>query len=257
MARYIIVAEICESALTNSMRYTSIQNAFRQAVLPGWGTFVGPGPRVVRGRFDGCNAATATKAAWMIDMPFAEDAITAAQYEIQARLLDALETLRDPNNTDRWWTAAGVGLLVVSPLLSALTFARKSGHWDVAFVPYTESLNGPVSWWESGAAGNTRTRDTPDSGAKENAIGPDSLLPAQVSLLDRALGAQQQYVDTMTKLLIAVAVLLAIVYLGPVLVRWMQSRTPPPLPPRVVPPPARIAPLPPPRPRTPPPVRRV
>lgn len=254
MARYIIVAEICESALASSVRYSSIQNAFREAVLPGWGTLVGPGPRVVRGRFDGCSAATATKAAWMIDMPFSADAITAAQYEIQARLLDALEQLRDPNNTERWWTAAGVGLLVISPLLSAVAFARRSGHWDVAFVPYTESMSGPVSWWESGAAGNTRTRDSADSGAKENVIGPDSLLPEQVTLVDRALAAQKQYTDTMTKMLLAISVLLAIVYLGPAVARWMQSRAPvPPLPPpRPTAPPPRV--LPPPR--RPPPPRR-
>lgn len=266
MAMYLIVAEICESAFSPSLTYSAIQNAFRSAVLSGWGTLIGPGPRIVRGRFQGCNLGTATKAAWLVDMPFTEDAIRAAQTEIQMRLMRELDAISNPDGesgeTPWWWSIPAVYVaplavpawpLVVSAYALS-TFARSPGHWDAAFVPFTAGASGELEWWRSGQAINTRTRDTPDFGPRENVLGPDTLLPEQINLIDRARQTQSEIFGNVTKVALAIAALIAVVYLVPVLARWLSARSaiaprgplPPGLPPprpRVVPPPA------PPRPR--------
>lgn len=270
MALYLIVAEICEGATARSLTYSAIQNAFRDSVLSGWGTLIGPGPRVVRGRFDGCNLAIATKAAWLIDMPFTEEGIRSAQREIQLRLLRALDMLdgepqEAEGETPWWWLAPALvpGLAIgAAPMLlgayALSSFARSQGHWDAAFVPYSQAASGDESWWRSGSAINTRTRDTPDFGPKENVLGPDMLLPVQVTIVDRGRQVQSEVIGNVTKVALSIATLIAVLYLVPVLARWIASRSafagPGPLPPGRIPP-GRPPVAPPPR-RLPPPVVR-
>lgn len=255
--QYLIVAEICESALSSSLTYSAIQNAFRESVLSGWGELIGPGPRIVRGRFQGCNLGVATKAAWLIDMPFSEDAIRTAQGEIQLRLLRALDRLvnGEPEEETPWWWAipavyAAPIVVGTAPLLlgayAVSTFARASGHWDAAFVPFTAGASGDIAWWRSGAAINTRTRDTADFGPRENVLGPDTLLPEQIDLLNRARGVQNEMFGNITKVAIAITVLIAVVYLVPAIARWLSARSAlaggSPTPPRGLPPPRPIIP---------------
>lgn len=259
MTLYVIAAEICESPTAPSISYNAIQQAFQDAMIDGWGTLIGPGPRVVRGRFDGCALGISTKAAWLIDMPFAPNEIEAAQRELYQRLLTNLDRLRESvaSEEDRLpWITLPLGVLpFVIATVASKSFARMSRRWDVAFLPYTATASGERAWWQSGAAVNTRTRDSPDWGAKENVLGPDTLLPDQVRLLDRALQVQETYTSNAMKIGLTLAVLIAVVYLVPVLSRWIAMRSQPPYagPPRPLPPPMPVRPVP--RP-LPPPVRR-
>jgi hypothetical protein len=242
MTHYVIAAEICESPTAQSIAYSAIQQAFQNAMMSGWGTLVGPGPRVVRGRFDGCSLGISTKAAWLIDMPFASSEIEAAQRELYRRLLQNLDALRasaaEESEGLPWIALAGGAIPFVVATIATKSFARMSQRWDVAFLPYTPSASGDISWWQSGAAVNTRTRDSTDWGPKENVLGPDTLLPAQVQLLDRAQQVQSQATNTIVRVGLTMALLIAVVYLVPVLSRWFAARSMSPYgPPRPLPPP--------------------
>lgn len=99
--------------------------------------WVGPVPRVVR-RGDNASAAQETDVAWILqlatgDAAFTDAMVAAAQrnrkLQIEAALARISGTPEDP-----------------------------AGGWSgVSMHPYAEALHGPLTWWQSGYAGRTRT----------------------------------------------------------------------------------------------------
>lgn len=146
-----------------TLRAETIANAMRAATTrEAWGSWVGPSPRITRGRFDPC--IHQVHAAWLLAYPDPDPSFSA---DDRSRYDDVIRReLRER--------------------LSATMRAADAGGpgWDFSFLPYDETLYGPVSWWESGEAARTRTYQSPDSGARENATGPDSVHPEEIGAMD-------------------------------------------------------------------------
>lgn len=101
----------------------------RTAVNGGW---VGPSPRVTRAMPTGINV---THAAWVWFLTDAQQAASGLQHDTAQRAF--MERLRADVHTS---------------LAHAATHNTLGDHWRVTVQPYVESVNGPLSWWQSGAA---------------------------------------------------------------------------------------------------------
>lgn len=119
--------------------------------------WIGPVPRVVRRGHD-ASAAQETDVAWPLQLAegeaFTDSMIGAAQQNRRLQIERALARLSG------------------SP-------EDPAGGWSgVSIVPYAEALHGPVTWWQSGMAGRTRTFERyPSAGEvdmQENPQGPTS-----------------------------------------------------------------------------------
>lgn len=194
--KFLVVVRMCERELSigqpSTVTFNAISEAMRRAARPsseGWGEWVGPAPRVTRGRFEGC--LFSTTAAWLYDVP---EATTAEQrYTVERDLRERLMThLRIAQSAD--------------------------GFWQVTMINYDPALNGSETWWQSGQASRTRTQDSPDSGPTENPTGPDDARPAQVTLADRARSGLDSLSPYTPLIVLGVAGLITIavlVWLGP------------------------------------------
>jgi hypothetical protein len=100
--------------------------------------WLGPAPRVVR-RGDGASAIQETDIAWPLLLEPAASAtdtmVAAAQQNRRALIERALAQLSG-------------------------SASNPAGGWSgVSIITYTDALNGPQTWWQSGAAARTRTND--------------------------------------------------------------------------------------------------
>ena len=153
----------------NSMNYERLSEAYRAATQrESEAAWVGPGPRVTRAVADPC--AVRTTVAWLLRIPEVPPGMDERQWinesvrPVRERLLRTLET------------AQVVG-----------------GDWlRTEVTDYNPALNGPVSFWESGQAANTRTRNGVDAGSQEeNRVGPDNAeqFRSRTTIGDRLSGA--------------------------------------------------------------------
>lgn len=167
MGFMIVLAEHCSSspwsfANFSTMTYENIANAFTRSARDGLdGSFVGPGPRVVRRSLlqeagtltlpQSCPVQTS--AAWLFSYPDPPAGLNQSSYvsTIQRQLrADLGRTLESgANNVGGMWAPP-------------------------TFVAYDPALHGPLEFWTSGQAGNTRTRNGADAGQEENRVGPDA-----------------------------------------------------------------------------------
>lgn len=84
------------------------------------------------------------------------------------------------------WSVSGpqapvlIDSIVANVRREMASIATLSGDWRVTAIPFNEAINGPLAWWQSGAASITQTGDSsnviiPTVGeAHENPIGPTS-----------------------------------------------------------------------------------
>jgi|JI10StandDraft_1071094.scaffolds.fasta_scaffold04525_19 hypothetical protein len=140
----------------------NVTNAFRTApTVQSWGSYVGPAPRITRGRFDQC--VNQVNASWLFEYPepssqLSPDELTQYDDIIRRNLQERLQsTLRD---------------------------ATAGGGWMLSFLPYSPSLHGSRDWWASGEASRTRTYQSADLGDRENPVGPNSVHPPEVGPTD-------------------------------------------------------------------------
>lgn len=101
----------------------------RTAVNGGW---VGPSPRITRSMPTGVSV---THAAWVWHITDAQQAASALQNDTAQRAF--MERLRADVHTS---------------LATGATHNTLGDHWQVTVQPYVASVNGPLSWWASGAA---------------------------------------------------------------------------------------------------------
>lgn len=138
------ITEALQSAATNTL--------LRQALnlLRGGPDWVGPMPRITRRYSLGALRGNLTTVAWVFS--FDSDQMSPQQFDAAAQAAKA------------YFDQA----------------LATTGNWDpVAITRWSEPANGPLSWWRSGQASVTMTRDAfPELGgrlaANENPIGPDT-----------------------------------------------------------------------------------
>lgn len=133
--------------------------ALNRTFPPAQSTFIGPSPRITRtgtdlglllGPFGALDTIPTIHIAWPFTLP---------------------DDSTDP---------ATVAQTVVPAMSNALNgLSSLNGHWTATVVPYDPSLNGDLSWWQSGQAALTTSRDeAPTAGgpntASESPVGPTS-----------------------------------------------------------------------------------
>lgn len=146
MPAYPLIADAFRRSLP---RYTITDPAYEQ-----WGEWIGPGPRVVRFQTSSVSAYQ-THATWVAFWPDTD--FTRERFEwLEQHLVQVLsQNLKAITGSSDW-----------SPVIEA---------------PYEPAVNGPVDFWKSGQATATRTRDVSGgtlTGAHENPLGPDHLVPS-------------------------------------------------------------------------------
>jgi hypothetical protein len=168
---YRVLTTVETSTFSGGMPpYPLITDAFRRA-LPfyasgeeyrKWGVWIGPGPRVVRHQ-TAFASAYRTYATWVAYWPDDENTRDHFEYLLQH---------------------------LVEGLPQILKSVTKSTDWSqITVSPYEPNVNGPLHFWESGSAAATRSRDVSGgalTGALENPIGPDHLVPSPPSLVGSA-----------------------------------------------------------------------
>ena len=191
----LILAEERSAFLGNAPTYRTIVDAFQSARLAGpeatRGNWVGPGPRVTRTstfpeRFG-------TFAAWVYQWPVGQTPSEATVEQLRRNVKTAVD-------------------------------ATSSGWQSVTVMPYSATMNGPISWWEctgapSQCASTTQTRDEFPYGiprftdALEDHIGPTTTLSHPTTPREAIDGAGEQAKTAATWGLGIVAVL-GIGYIG-------------------------------------------
>lgn len=154
--------ELTSGGVPSGPSYESIAQLFRESAAgANWGTF--SAPRVVRGRGGACTWDVVASA--MLTWPSDDEAIRRPVVDA------ALTTLYDKLEHARRDSAS---------ILGTYTFTLTHGPWQA-------TINGPLAFWTSGDAANTRTRSNWDSLAStdpnENPVGPNDLVPVQDSAL--------------------------------------------------------------------------
>ena len=135
----------------NTMTYEALAQAARQAIQTERdGFWVGPGPRVVRGRFDPC--VVRTTLSWL--------------YEYRES--------QDPTILPNTWMQT-IANPVIERLRRSLEQANVvGGDWrPPTLTAYDPTVHGSVEFWRSGQATNSRTRNGVDLGEEENRVGPN------------------------------------------------------------------------------------
>lgn len=162
----------------------NVANAFRNApTVQSWGAFVGPAPRITRGRFDQC--VNQVNASWLFEYPEPSSQLSADE-------LSQYDDIIRRNLQER--------------LQSTLREATAGGGWTLSFLPYSSALHGTREWWSSGDASRTRTYQSADLGDRENPVGPNDVHPPEVGASD----ALRQWVSNNKAIVIGGGVLIGL-----------------------------------------------
>ncbi len=157
----------------------SIISVLNQTFPPGQATWVGPSPRITRAGTDLTGLATA----FMSSSPTVRVAwVFSADNDAQAAsVATALQ-----NAFNAW----GSGLL---------------GRWTAQVLPYDPAINGDISWWQSGQAAASPSRESASTGQPdENPVGPTTPETAGGGYLNPfapSPGGTTSPVDSLTRLL--------------------------------------------------------
>jgi len=137
----------------NTMTYEALAQAGRWAVQDYTerdGFWVGPGPRVTRGRFDPC--VVRTTLSWLFEY----------------------RESQDPTILPNTWMQTITRPVVDRLNRSLVTANVVDGEWrPITVTAYDPTVHGSVEFWRSGQATNTRTRNGVDLGEEENRVGPN------------------------------------------------------------------------------------
>ena len=131
MSLAVILAE--GRTLTESLSAAEILRAMR-AAAPGTAAsfgWIGPAPRITRTAQLGVLRGFVTRVAWIGAMPSGTTRLTLPDRGSVAMVNESV--LREVN--------------------------RLGGEWTVSAYAYSAPINGPLSWWSSGSAAVTRTKD--------------------------------------------------------------------------------------------------
>lgn len=177
MGAEIVTITLCWNVSTgnvpNGPTYDQLAQIFRDSAQgQAWGSF--SAPRVVRTRGGDCtwNVQATALLSWPSNDPAQRSPVVSAA---MAALYDKMEHRRRDDTSFAW---------------GGYSFTMSNGPWQA-------NINGPLDWWTSGQAANSRTRSNWDSLAStddnENPVGPNDLAPQQRSglgsvadLFDRA-----------------------------------------------------------------------
>lgn len=151
MGIYAVSAQEFTRFTRNLPRAEEIATLFRTAAPGGrWGEWIGPAPRVTREKF--LTQGYRTRVTWLVRFPDDDWNRQHGPYVLQ-NVIDNVNARLRTQSTD----------------------------WETAHAqPYAASLNGPISWWESGLAARTRTSVVDPAMWErftmpvENPIGPDT-----------------------------------------------------------------------------------
>lgn len=156
MALALVVTEETSALITSAPAAAAIASALRAARMgprPDDGDWIGPAPRVTRVAELGAVRGFRTRVAWLYGWP------AGGPWDERPALAELRRLLAER-------VASKLGEL--------------SGTWRAPeAVAYSAALNGPVRWWETGAAARTRTAQEFPTGAGrldpvETPDGPDA-----------------------------------------------------------------------------------
>jgi hypothetical protein len=194
VAAFIVQCTARELLELNKPQAADITRVLKAVSLGGgqWGDWVGPVPRITRVAVIG--DAFYTSVAWVYQTPdeaFAQEHSSYIQGTLKDNVTAALQTV-----------STGFGLATIGP--------------------WSEAVNGALAWWQSGDAGVTQTRDEyPElagrTDAAENPIGPTSTASHPTTVADLMQHAASTVSTSLAWILIPVAVIAGLYYLGPVI----------------------------------------
>ena len=163
----VVARERTEWWRANAPTAAEIDAAFRAVNLGSWGRWLGPGPRIVRHVYDVSNAPAGSYGLYTYAVqPFElSDAMQSHATYVLRRLLEALDAQLDNSRPRSVWGS--------------------SLAWEPSTVAvFDEARNGPQSFWTSGQARNTSTRDAQERAFlsfvlsnRENPVGPRQTAP--------------------------------------------------------------------------------
>jgi hypothetical protein len=163
----VVARERTEWWRTNAPTAAEIDAAFRGVDLGTWGRWLGPGPRIVRHVYDVSNAPSGSYGLYTYAVqPFElSDAMQSHATYVLRQLLEALDAQLDASRPRSVWGS--------------------SLAWEPSTVAvFDEARNGPASFWTSGQARTTQTRDAQERAFlsfvlsnRENPIGPRTTAP--------------------------------------------------------------------------------
>jgi len=163
----VVARERTEWWRTNAPTSAEIDAAFRGVDLGTWGRWLGPGPRIVRHVYDVSNAPSGSYGLYTYAVqPFElSDAMQPHATYVLRQLLEALDAQLDASRPHSVWGS--------------------SLAWEPSTVAvFDEARNGAPSWWTSGQARTTQTRDAQERAFlsfvvsnRENPIGPRTTAP--------------------------------------------------------------------------------
>ncbi len=163
--------------------------------------------RIVRQTVVGSpTAGFITNATWVMEWPdsLTGDALVAARRALMVRLYTALH--------------------------------EQSSDWQAIAGPYAEGINGPLTFWESGTAANTRTRDsfatwTGRADTDENPLGPTTNAQTSPADVARAVAAAVNPLGNLPPakdwkpIAYAVLGITALIYFGGPIANALNART--------------------------------
>lgn len=202
MKYFVVSIQRCENPLSNADPRQVIAEKFRRATRGGdYGSFIGPFPRVTRAAGGVCmtiSAETTMTAAWLFGIPELQDPppsyYDAILFELLTGLADQFR-LTPPPRTISLSEIVGLVIAPVPTLISQAVGASaqetlQPSYFNLVATPYTESVNGSISWWTSGDAAVTATGDRwLANSPNENPLGPNN----RIDQSEGALGKYAKY----------------------------------------------------------------
>lgn len=216
MKYYVVSIQRCEGPMAQSDPRQVIIEKFRRSARGGdYGSFVGPAPRVTRAAGGACLALAGEStmtASWLFGVPSLANPPSgyyeSILHDLLSRMYEQFGILREAVSTT---SPAHVVGYIFAPIATVAAVLTASGvrelsspaYFNIAINEYDPSVNGPVSWWESGDAAVTATGDRWIANSPtENTIGPNDRI-------NREDGAVGKY----TKIIAGTVAIASVAYL--------------------------------------------
>jgi hypothetical protein len=216
MKYYVVSIQRCEGPTAQSDPRQIIIEKFRRSARGGdYGSFIGPAPRVTRAAGGACLALAGEStmtASWLFGVPSLESPpngyYESILHDLLSRMYDQFQILREavPSTTPAQivgYIFAPIATVAATLTASGVRELSSPAYFNIAINEYDPSVNGPVSWWESGDAAVTATGDRWIANSpRENTIGPNDRI-------NREEGGVGEY----TKIIAGTVALASVAYL--------------------------------------------